>query len=339
MLPAMSMPQGVAALRVALPLLAAAAALLLSLAQPRSAEAAADFATWLEDLRAEAAGRGIKQATLDAAFAGVQPIPRVIELDRRQPEFTLTFPEYLDRVVPQSRVERGRALLREHAALLDAVAGKYNVQPRFIVALWGVESDFGRITGGFKVIAALATLAYDGRRSEFFRGELLNALEILDQGHIAPQDMLGSWAGAMGQSQFMPSSFLNFAQDHDGDGRRDIWDTQGDIFASIANYLAQSGWRDDITWGRRVRLPQGFDAALMDLKTRKPISAWQALGVRKPDGSALPGRDLAAAIVQPDKESSPVFMVYENFHALLKWNRSTYFAAAVGTLADQFVAY
>jgi membrane-bound lytic murein transglycosylase B len=334
----MPMPQGIAAPRIAPPLLACAAALVLSLTPLHAAAAATqDFATWLTGLRAEAAARGIKQATLDAAFADVQPIPRVIELDRKQPEFTLTFPEYLDRVVPQSRVERGRALLREHAALLDAVAGKYGVQPRFIVALWGVESDFGRITGGFRVIAALATLAHDGRRSEFFRGELLNALQILDEGHIAPRDMVGSWAGAMGQSQFMPSSFLRFAQDYDGDGRRDIWTNQADIFASIANYLARSGWRADITWGRQVRLPQGFNAKLIDLETRKPISAWQALGVRKPNGDALPTRDLAASIVRPDKESSPVFMVYENFHTLLRWNRSTYFAAAVGTLADHFV--
>jgi len=177
--------------------------------------------------------------------------------------------------------------------LLEEVAQKYGVQARFIVAFWGIETDFGRITGGFPLVPALATLAYDGRRSAYFRKELLNALEILDGGHIAPKDMVGSWAGAMGQCQFMPSSFLNFAVDGDGDGRKDIWTNRKDVFASAANYLSRSGWKGDQTWGRQVRLPDGFDAKLADLDVRKTLAEWQGLGVRRLDGSDLPVRDLA----------------------------------------------
>ncbi len=296
---------------------------------------AEDFQIWLGKLRVEAEGKGISQSVLDEALAGIQPIPRVIELDRRQPEFTLTFTQYRDRVVPQSRIKKGRVKYQENRDLLEEIGGKIGVQPRFIVALWGIETDFGRVTGGFKVIPALATLAHDGRRSAFFRKELLNALQILHEGHIAPKEMMGSWAGAMGQSQFMPSSFLAHAVDYDGDGRRDIWTTRPDVFASAANYLAKSGWRADQTWGREVKLPRDFDFALADLKVRKPIGGWQALGVRQPDGGDLPTRQLSASIVLPEKgKMSPAYLVYSNYRTTLRWNRSTYFALAVGLLSD-----
>ena len=305
---------------------------LLLFAVPGSAE---DFQIWLGKLRVEAEGKGISQSVLDEALAGIQPIPRVIELDRRQPEFTLTFTQYRDRVVPQSRIKKGRVKYQENRDLLEEIGGKIGVQPRFIVALWGIETDFGRVTGGFKVIPALATLAHDGRRSAYFRKELLNALQILHEGHIAPKEMMGSWAGAMGQSQFMPSSFLAHAVDYDGDGRRDIWTTRPDVFASAANYLAKSGWRADQTWGREVKLPPDFDFALADLKVRKPIGGWQALGVRQPDGGDLPTRQLSASIVLPEKgKMSPAYLVYSNYRTTLRWNRSTYFALAVGLLSD-----
>ena len=305
---------------------------LLLFAVPGSAE---DFQIWLGKLRVEAEGKGISQSVLDEALAGIQPIPRVIELDRRQPEFTLTFTQYRDRVVPQSRIKKGRVKYQENRDLLEEIGGKIGVQPRFIVALWGIETDFGRVTGGFKVIPALATLAHDGRRSAFFRKELLNALQILHEGHIAPKEMMGSWAGAMGQSQFMPSSFLAHAVDYDGDGRRDIWTTRPDVFASAANYLAKSGWRADQTWGREVKLPRDFDFALADLKVRKPIGGWQALGVRQPDGGDLPTRQLSASIVLPEKgKMTPAYLVYSNYRTTLRWNRSTYFALAVGLLSD-----
>ena len=296
---------------------------------------AANFQNWLESLRVEALGKGISRTVLDAALTGIRPIPRVIELDRRQPEFTLTFGQYRDRVVPQSRIKKGQIKYQENRKLLKEIGLKFGVQPRFIVALWGIETDFGRVTGGFKVIPALATLAYDGRRSSYFRGELLNALKILNEGHIAPKDMKGSWAGAMGQSQFMPSSFLAYAVDYDGDGRRDIWTTPADVFASAANYLVKSGWQADQTWGRRVNLPSDFNTALAKLKVRKLIGGWQALGVRRWDGSDLPVRQLSASIVLPEKgQISPAYIVYNNYRTILRWNRSTYFALAVGLLSD-----
>jgi len=306
----------------------------LAAATPAYAQGAQDFGQWLTALRTEARQAGISDATLDAALTGIAPIPRIIELDRRQPEGRLTAAQYLERVAAPSRIEAGRARLAQNRPLLERIGAQYGVQPRFIVALWGIETDYGRNTGGFGVIEALATLAYDGRRSDFFRSELLSALRILDEGHIAVAAMQGSWAGAMGQSQFMPSSFLRYAVDENGDGRRDIWSTPADVFASIANYLARVGWKDDQTWGRPVRLPSGFDQALIDMDTVRPIGGWQALGVRRADGGDLPGRQLPASIVQPDGPGTQAYMVYDNFKTTLKWNRSTYFALAVGRLAD-----
>lgn len=316
---------------------AVAAAVASFIAIPTSALAADDFASWLTTFRAEASEKGIREDILDAALGNIKPIPRVIELDRKQPEFSLTFQQYMDRVVPNSRVKKGRARLAENKALLDAAAKKHGVQPRFIVAFWGVETDFGRVTGGFKVVPALATLAHDGRRSAYFRKELHNALRILNEGHIAPDAMVGSWAGAMGQPQFMPSSFLNFAVDGDGDGHKDIWTTKTDVFSSAANYLSKSGWRADQTWGRAVKVPSNFDESMVSLKIVKTISEWQSLGVRRVDGTDLPTRNLKASIVRPG-DNGPPYMVYNNFRTILKWNRSTYFAIAIGTLADKIGA-
>ena len=285
-----------------------------------------DFVGWLEGVRTEALSRGIKAATLDEALTGIVQVPRVIELDRKQPEFTLTFRQHMSRVVPEKRVRKGRALIGQHRALLDAVAQKHRVQPRFIVALWGIESDFGRLTGGFKVVPALATLAFDGRRSAFFRAQLFHALTILDQGHITVERMTGSWAGAMGQPQFMPSSFVRFAKDHDDDGRIDIWTTPADVFASAANYLVRSGWRDDLTWGRAVAVPAGFSPSQFGLKTAKELPQWQELGVRRKDGSDLPTRPIKASVIEAEKGRGETFVVYQNFRTILKWNRSTFCA-------------
>ncbi len=320
-------------------ILAIAGALSAALAAfPADAESDPAFEAWLTGLRTEALDAGIRQETLDASFVGVAPIPRVIELDRRQPESTLTFEQYVDRIVSNARIERGRARLAENSPLLQEVSAKFGVQPRFIVALWGIETNFGQNTGGFSVIAALATLAYDGRRSQFFRKELLDALRIIDEGHIRPEHMKGSWAGAMGQSQFMPSSFMNFAYDFDGDGAKDIWNTSADVFASAANYLSGVGWKSDITWGREVRLPDGFDPALADLKVVKQLSEWQSLGVRRADGRDLPARDIPASVIFPGKVGGPAYLVYDNYRALLRWNRSLYFATAVGLLSDQIAS-
>ncbi len=295
----------------------------------------ADFGAWLEGVRQEALAQGIERATLDRAFEGLQPIPRVIELDRSQPEFTMTFQEYIERVVPQKRIDQGREELALNRALLERVTRQYGVPANIIVALWAVESDFGRRLGDFPVIGALATLAYDGRRSEFFRRELMHALHILDERHVAHELMTGSWAGAMGQNQFMPSSFRDFAVDFDGDGRRDIWTDRADVFASIANYLSKSGWNSKLAWGWPVRLPSEFDPALAAENLRKPIAQWEKLGVRTATGGALPDRDRNAAIVLPAGPGGPAFLVTSNYETILKWNRSTYFATAVGLLADQ----
>jgi membrane-bound lytic murein transglycosylase B len=295
-----------------------------------------DFDTWLQDLRAEAQKRGIRNDTLDAALTGLKPLPRVIELDRNQPESTLTYAQYHQLVVPQSRVMKGRALLNAHRDLLRQIETQYGVPPHVVLALWGIESDFGLRTGGFQTIAVLATLAYDGRRGIYFRRELLNALRILDDGHIAMDMMTGSWAGAMGQSQFMPSSFLNAAVDFDGDGRRDIWTNLGDVFASTANYLVRAGWHPGETWGQRVTLPNGLDRALVDLNVKKSVDAWQELGVRGMDGGPLiQTPSPQASLVLPSEGDEPAFLVFHNFRVFLKWNRSTYFALAVGQLSDQ----
>jgi membrane-bound lytic murein transglycosylase B len=301
-----------------------------------SAENRPDFQVWLAELRTEALAKGISKSTLDEALRGLEPIPRVIELDRDQPEFTLTLQKYLNRVVPESRVAEGRRKLAENRAILAGIYGRFGVQPRFLVALWGVETNFGQLTGGFPVIGATATLAYDGRRGKFFRNELLNALRIVDQGHISAEKMKGSWAGATGQFQFMPSAFQKFAVDYEQDGRIDIWNNPQDAFASAANYLVQSGWVRDQIWGREARLPKGFSRALVGLKTQKHLSQWQALGVRLLSGQDLPkSPDLMASVVEPEGPGGRAFVVYKNYRAILSWNRSHFFAIAVGTLADR----
>ena len=299
-----------------------------------------DFATWLQELRAEARQMGISEVVLDDALNGIAPLPRVIELDRSQPEFSLTFEEYLGKVVSPTRKRVAAEKLREHDRLLTEVAAKYGVQKRFLVTFWGIETSFGRYLGSFNVPQALVTLAYDGRRSAYFRKELFNALTILEQGHITAAAMKGSWAGAMGQSQFMPSSFVNYAVDWDGDGKRDIWETKADVFASSANYLAKAGWRDDITWGRAVALPSdgkinGKAAlTLAEAKTKMPLGDWAQAGVRNADGSALPARPLPARLIMPAGDNGPTYLVYSNFDSILAWNRSNYYALAIGILSD-----
>ena len=294
-----------------------------------------DIADWLEALKAEIIEKEIRVSTFEQALSNFKPIQRVIDLDRRQPEFTLTFDQYLKRVVPKQRVIRGRKKLTKHKMLLNEIGKKYAVQPRFIVSLWGVETDFGRIDGGFPVIHALATLAIDGRRSKFFREQLITAIRILDQGHITLDKMRGSWAGAMGNFQFMPSSFESFAIDYDSDGKRDIWQNKKDAFASAANYLSKSGWQNDQTWGREVRIPKTFDKKLVGLKIRKDISEWRDLGVLRVDGGDLPKRNLMGSIVMVNGPNSRVFLTYSNYQTILKWNRSKFFAVAVGMLAEK----
>jgi len=293
------------------------------------------FAQWLDWFRAEALERGISPATLNAAFKGLTPNPKILKLDRRQQEYSLTFFQYLRSGISESRIKRGRALLKEHAALLDKVHRKYGVPPQLLVALWGMETDFGANTGGFGVIRSLASLAYDGRRSEMYRGELLCALRIIEDGHIAPAKMIGSWAGAMGQPQFMPSTFMRFAKDGNGDGKYDIWNTLPDVFESAANYLAASGWERGRTWGREVRLPSSFDPYEARLATVRTLSEWRDLGLVKASGGPLPQADIKGSVILPAGIKGPAFLVYKNFRVITEWNRSLLYALTVGHLSDR----
>jgi membrane-bound lytic murein transglycosylase B len=294
-----------------------------------------DFPTWLAAFRQDALAAGIHPATLDAAFTGVAPLPHVLELDQRQPETTITFDTYITRVVSDARIQAGRQHMADDSQLLADVGAKYGVQPRFIVALWAIETDFGRVQGDYPIIASLATLAYDGRRGALFRRELIAALKILDQGRIRPEELRGSWAGAMGQTQFMPSTFLAYAVDYAGTGKQDIWHDKRDALASIANYLANLGWSADYTWGRQVKPPAGLDPALLGGQALKSVDQWSALGVRRLDGGALPQAAIEAGLVQPGGPGGPTLLVYGNFRAIMKWNRSLYFATAVSYLADR----
>jgi membrane-bound lytic murein transglycosylase B len=293
-----------------------------------------NFDAWVKGFKSEAIEQGISSSLIDQAFEGVVPIPRVLELDRKQPESRMTFVEYRKSIVSQKRIQRGREMMAQHRNLLNKIGQQYGVQPRFIVALWGIETFYGKNSGGYRIVDALATLAFDGRRSQYFRTELLNAFRILQDGHTSLDTMKSSWAGAMGQCQFMPSSFLQLAVDFDGDGRKDIWNTPADVFASAANYLAQSGWRGTQIWGRRAQLPAGFDNKQASLKISKPLHVWQKIGIRKRDGSDLPLAPLNASIVLPDGKVGPAYLVYDNYRVIMKWNRSTYFATSVGLLAD-----
>jgi membrane-bound lytic murein transglycosylase B len=301
-----------------------------------AAEPGAPFSQWLEELRKEAVGKGISADFLDTALAGLQPIKRVVELDRRQPEFTLTFWRYLNNAINDKRIRQGREMLVRHRDLLQKTAERYGVQPRFIVAFWGLETNYGDHTGVFPVIGAVATLAHDGRRSRFFRSQLLAALTIMGRGDVDYR-VKGSWAGAMGNFQFIPTTYEGFAVDADGDGKRDMWNSFPDMFASAANYLSRSGWQKGWTWGREIRLPKGFNLDLTGLNIRKPISRWRALGIRRMDGGALSGSEAKGSVILPAGYNGPAFLVYKNYRTILTWNRSILYAVAIGHLADRLV--
>jgi membrane-bound lytic murein transglycosylase B len=306
---------------------------------PPAAADTVDFLRWREDFRAEARAAGISEKILAEAFADLkEPLSRVIELDRRQPETLQTSAEYVAARITPAKVKSGKLMLARYQPFLEKIERKYAVQPRFLVALWGMETHYGQNTGNFPVIQSLATLAYDGRRSAYFRRELLQALRILDDGHVSLTRMRGSWAGAMGHCQFMPTTFLRHAVDADDDGRSDLWGSIPDALASAANYLSQELWRGDQTWGCPVELPAGFDHERSGLDKRLPLTSWRDLGVRLPDGSSPPQGDQDASLVMPDGPHGPAYLVYDNFRVLMRWNRSVSFAIAVGTLADRIGA-
>jgi membrane-bound lytic murein transglycosylase B len=292
---------------------------------------AAGFSSFLEGVRAEARRAGVRQAVIEDALTGLRPNADVLRLDRHQPEFTLTWAQYRARVLPPTRLAAARVHYAGNGALLAEVGTHYGVDPRIVVGIWGLESGFGANTGGFSVVQALATLAYDGRRAAFFRGELMNALRILNAGDVATRGMTGSYAGAMGQPQFMPSAYLRYAVDYDGDGRRDIWTSRPDIFASVANYLSRSGWRRGEPWGQKVMLPasytgpSGRDAMLS-------LAEWERLGVRRAGGGRFSRGDVHGALVLPDGAGGEAFLVYWNFHVIRRYNPSDFYALAVGLL-------
>jgi membrane-bound lytic murein transglycosylase B len=308
-----------------------------------------DFATFVEGLRTEALERGISAATVDRALTGLEPSPTVIERDQTQAEIVLSVDEYVSRRLTRSLIRSARQNATRHRALLQRVSKQYGVPARYIVAVWGLESNFGRFSGVRPAIQALATLAWEGRRAAFFRGELMDALTIVDKGYISLDRLRGSWAGAMGQTQFMPSSYLKWAEDFDEDGDRDIWLSLPDIFASIANYLQEHGWTPDTTWGREVRLPApgitmlrekvGMRAegcrAEREMTHRLPLERWQALGVRTVDGRALPRASIEASLIHTGKRS---FLVYGNYEALLDYNCAHAYALAVALLGDRIGA-
>jgi membrane-bound lytic murein transglycosylase B len=304
---------------------------------PADSRPPGDFDEFLHGVRIEATARGISEATLETALTNLQPIDRVIELDRDQPESEETLQSYVDRLLSEYRVRRGKELLREHAGFFAVISRKYGIPARYLVALWGIESNYGRESGSFPVIGALATLAWDDRRPEFYRSELLNALVILDEKVVQADTYRGSWSGATGPLQFMPSTYLTFAVDGDGDGRRDIWSNLSDAFASGAHYLAESGWQRGYSWGRRVCLPEDFDRTLTGLGSRRPIGEWRSLGVRRADGNPLPSANIDASLLLPDGGTGPAYLVYQNYRTLLRWNRSHLFALTVCHLADQLV--
>lgn len=308
----------------------------LPLAGFTSAAHAATFTSFVQSVQTEARSAGISQRTLDRAFAGVAPNEKVLERDRHQPEFTMTWARYKDLVISDKRIVDGRAAVAANRMLFQRVEQRFGVGAGAVAGIWGLESNFGGGTGSFRVVEALATLAWEGRRASFFRGELIAALKILEHGDIAPQAMTGSYAGAMGQPQFMPTSYLRYAVDFEGHGRRDIWNSKADVLGSIANYLAESGWRPGQSWGQAVTAPPGLDAAGRDAK--RPVGDWARAGVRPVIGRWAASADTPAGLVAPDGAGGDTFLVFGNFNAIRRYNPSDFYALAVGLIGDQVAA-
>ncbi|MGH8437129.1 MAG: lytic murein transglycosylase [Pseudomonas sp.] len=303
--------------------------------QPSLPTPALSFADWRNQLRDEALASGISPALFDRAFAGITLDPAVLAADSSQPEFTRPVWEYLDGAVTASRIARGQAQQAQQGAALNSIEQRYGVQAETLVAIWGMESGYGSNIGSNSVIRSLATLAYEGRRQAFWRDQLLAALQILEHGDITPERLIGSWAGAMGQTQFMPTTYNQHAVDFDGDGRRDLWNSPADALASAAHYLQASGWKHGQPWGYEVRLPSGFDYALADPDQRMSLTEWAALGVQPSNGVVTPAlASESATLLLPAGHRGPAFLLMNNFRSILKYNNSSSYALAVGLLAD-----
>lgn len=295
------------------------------------------FEEWVREFRAEAIAAGIHAPTYDAAMKGVEPNEKVVERNQFQPEFDKPVWWYLDRLVTEERIADGKAKLEEHKALLKKIEAKHGVPAEVITAIWGVETKYGSRMGSFYVVEALATLAWRGRRTKFGRQQLIAALEILQKGDTTREALTGSWAGAMGHTQFIPTTYKAYAVDWDGDGKRDVWNNLGDAFATTANYLKASKWESGAPWGYEVVLPKSIDFTETGRGVRKPVSDWGALGVRLPGGKNLPAadRDRQASVIVPAGHRGMAFMVFRNFRAILRYNNSTSYALAVGHLSDR----
>lgn len=296
------------------------------------------FDEWLNAFRTEALNAGIRADVFDRAFAGITPDMSVIKADRSQPEFTRPVWEYLDGALSPVRVRKGQALLLQYSDILQRIEQRYGVDRQALVAVWGMESNFGDFQGNKSVIRSLATLAYEGRRPAFANSQLIAALQIIQHGDIQPEKMLGSWAGAMGQTQFIPTTYNTHAVDFDGDGRRDIWNSPADALASTAHYLQSSGWQKGQPWGVEVQLKNGFDYALADASTRKTVGEWLSLGMTTSNGKALPygSEQLSASLLLPAGYRGPAFLILDNFRAVLKYNNSSSYALAVNLLSERF---
>lgn len=293
------------------------------------------FGACIENLQSVARDKGVPEPVVTEVLGGLTHQPRVIELDRAQPEFRQSFSAYLRARVSDARVQRGRALLTENRPLLSRLTREYGVPGHYLVAFWGLETNFGSYLGRMPTLDSLATLACDPRRSDYFTQELMTALQLLSRERLEPAGMRGSWAGAMGHTQFMPSAYMAHAIDGDGDGRIDLWRSEADALASGANFLAHLGWQRGERWGREVRLSEDFPYAESGLSTSASLERWRELGVRQADGSALPDADMQASVILPMGHAGPAFLVYSNFEVIMQWNRSQAYAIAVGHLADR----
>lgn len=302
---------------------------------PGAFAATENWNQWLAALKKEAIEQhGIPAPLVEKALAGMkEPNHQIKHFMRSQPEQRLTFLKYRNTRADKNRIAIGRREYKKNKQLLEEVAAKFGVNPCFIVAFWGMETSYGTYMGNFPVIKALATLAYESKRKEFFRKEFFTALRILNEGHVTLADFKGEWAGASGQSQFLPSSWVKYAVDYDGDGKKDIWKSKPDVFASIANYMKQNGWQTDEPWAIQVKLPREFDMKLEGKNNIRPVGEWSRLGVVTESGQSLPYQNLQASIIQP--LGGPTFLAFPNYKMILRYNNSTYYAGAIGYIADQ----
>lgn len=295
------------------------------------------FEQCIAEITASAIESGINPNYVNAALEDVQKIEKVLEYDRNQPEFVQTFPDYLNKRVTSWRIAKGKEMLAKHRPLLKQLTQKYGVPAHYLVSFWGLETNFGNYKGKMPIIDSLATLACDPRRSQFFTQELLVAIELMERESFGKSKMLGSWAGAMGHTQFMPSAYINYAVDGDGDGEVDLWDSEEDALTSAANFLKELGWKSGYIWGREVLLPNQFDYALAGKDHVQTLSQWSALAVQKIDNQKLPNSELSASLILPTGASGPAFLVYTNFDVIMRWNNSESYALAVGYLADRIM--